>query len=127
MALRNSVNKFAFCLFPNIYGVSFTYCKKMPRRSASSSSKNYSPYSRSQSRTPNGYIIFCKFYKETLGREYPNLSPQKRMAKTGEMWNSLPNDLKNSFITFANHDRILKSQSKLDCQCLSQGNIKTTD
>src|SRR4051812_48253376 len=96
----------------------------MPRRSASSSSKNYSPYKH---RPRNAYIIFFQFYKETLGREYPNLSPQDRMAKTGEMWRSLPNELKNSFITFASHDRILKTQSKPDCQCYSQGKIDTTN
>ncbi|CAB4410770.1 unnamed protein product [Rhizophagus irregularis] len=32
--------------------------------------------------------------------------------KTGEMWNSLPNDLKNSFIEFANTERFLKKYSQ---------------
>jgi hypothetical protein len=63
----------------------------------------------SKKRSPNGYIVFYKFYKKILVKDYPNLSPQKRMAKAGELWRSLPNQLKNSFIEYANDYRILNS------------------
>lgn len=63
----------------------------------------------SKKRSPNGYIVFYKFYKKILVKDYPNLSPQKRMAKAGELWRSLPNELKNSFIEYANDYRILNS------------------
>lgn len=52
------------------------------------------------------------FYKNILDKEFPNLSPQKKAMKTGEMWNSLPNDLKISFIEFANTERFLKNYSQ---------------
>ncbi|PKC56838.1 hypothetical protein RhiirA1_499852 [Rhizophagus irregularis] len=63
----------------------------------------------SNKRSPNGYIVFYKFYKKMLVKDYPNLSPQERMAKAGELWRSLPNELKNSFIEYANDYRILNS------------------
>ncbi|RIA79683.1 hypothetical protein C1645_793924 [Glomus cerebriforme] len=64
---------------------------------------------KTKSKSPNGYIFFYKFYKKILEEEYSNLSPQNRMKKSGEFWRSLPNDLKNSFIEYANDYRILNS------------------
>ncbi|PKY40182.1 hypothetical protein RhiirA4_415658 [Rhizophagus irregularis] len=69
--------------------------------------------SRTNNNSPNCYIIFYSmFYKKILDKEFPNLSPQKMAMKTGEMWNFLPNDLKNSFIEFANTERLLKNYSQ---------------
>ncbi|CAB4397331.1 unnamed protein product [Rhizophagus irregularis] len=56
----------------------------------------------------NGYIIFFKFYKKILDKEYPKLTSQEKAIKAGEKWRHLPVDLKNSFIEFANNERLLK-------------------
>ncbi|RIA90364.1 hypothetical protein C1645_876149 [Glomus cerebriforme] len=58
----------------------------------------------------NCYIIFyTDFYKKILDKEFPNLSPQEKAIKAGEKWNSLSDELKNSFIEYANNKRLLKN------------------
>jgi hypothetical protein len=67
-------------------------------------------------RSPNKYIIFCKFYKKILDEEFPTLSPRDRAIKAGKLWNFLPRDLQNSFATYANNERILKGSSNSPVQ-----------
>ena len=52
-----------------------------------------------------GYLIFCKFYESTIEREHPGVSPQEKKRICGKEWRKLPNELKNSFIIFANDER----------------------
>ncbi|CAB4467022.1 hypothetical protein RhiirA1_447525 [Rhizophagus irregularis] len=57
----------------------------------------------------NGYIIFYKFYKKILDKEYPKSTSQSIAVIAGRRWRELPNDLKNSFIQFANTERLLQN------------------
>ncbi|RIA81925.1 hypothetical protein C1645_744159 [Glomus cerebriforme] len=57
-------------------------------------------------RSPNGYIIFTKFYNKFI--KETRTQPQYKFKKTGEFWRYIPNDLKNSFIKYANNERLLK-------------------
>ncbi|CAB4415757.1 hypothetical protein RhiirA5_413657 [Rhizophagus irregularis] len=60
-------------------------------------------------KSANGYIIFYSFYKKILDEEFPKLSPKEKAVKAGEIWNSSSNDFKNSFILYADNQRIIKS------------------
>ncbi|CAG8648907.1 17463_t:CDS:1 [Funneliformis caledonium] len=57
----------------------------------------------------NGYITFCNFYKETFQEEYENCRSQREwIAKAAKFWKSLPNHIKNSFIKYANDERLIR-------------------
>jgi hypothetical protein len=72
--------------------------------------KHLPPNQSKRGKPLNGYITFyCKFYKQILDKEYPNLTSQEKAIKAGEKWRFLPVDLKNSFIEFANNERLLKN------------------
>lgn len=63
-------------------------------------------------RSPNKYIIFCKFCKQILDEEYPQLKPQQKAVKAGEFWKYIPKELQNSFAIYAHNDKILKEEPK---------------
>src|SRR4051794_2945472 len=65
-----------------------------------------------KSKPLNPYIIFYKdFYKNILEKDFPDISQQEKIAKTGEAWRNLPNDLKNGFYQYANNKNFLMTQS----------------
>ena len=71
------------------------------------------------SKPPNCYIIFCSFYKKILDKEFPNLSPQEKVVEAGKMWSFLPNELKNSFIKYADDCLKLLATSDTKPTCLN--------
>ncbi|GBB97447.1 hypothetical protein RclHR1_00030004 [Rhizophagus clarus] len=56
----------------------------------------------------NGLSTYYNFYKKILDEEFPNLSHQERIAKANELWNSLSDELRTSFISYAKVDRLLE-------------------
>ncbi|CAB4397320.1 unnamed protein product [Rhizophagus irregularis] len=64
--------------------------------------------SKKSHKPSNSYIIFLKFYKKILDEEYPKLSSREKAKYAGKIWGFLPNNLKNSFIAYANNERLLK-------------------
>src|SRR5256885_13182049 len=56
----------------------------------------------------NGYIVFCHYYREICKEEFPDLTPQQRFSKFGQVWKQLPIDLKNSFTRFAETEKLLR-------------------
>src|SRR4051794_25641505 len=63
-------------------------------------------------RPPNAYIIFTKFIKDHLKNKFPHLRPSQRMRKAGEIWRSLPLELKNDFFIYSNNYRKLMAPSQ---------------
>src|SRR4051794_20510266 len=65
-----------------------------------------------KSKPSNAYIIFYKdFYKKILEKEFPDMSQQEKIAKTGEAWRNLPNNQKNEYYQSANNNKFLMTQS----------------
>ncbi|GBB90192.1 hypothetical protein RclHR1_17080001 [Rhizophagus clarus] len=67
-------------------------------------------------RSPNKYIIFCKFYKKILDEEYPQLSPQEKAGRAGKFWHYIPNELKNSFEIYAHHEKLIRNNHPSNAQ-----------
>ncbi|PKY40177.1 hypothetical protein RhiirA4_530939 [Rhizophagus irregularis] len=58
-------------------------------------------------------MFYFRFYKLILDKEFPNLLPHKKLAKAGEMWESLPTELKNSFNLYHKRERSLNEFKKI--------------
>jgi hypothetical protein len=69
------------------------------------------PKSPKSPRKYTNYLLFCKLYKPILEKEYPKISPQERLRKCGQTWNSLSNEQKNQFTIYANDERRLSDPS----------------
>lgn len=51
---------------------------------------------------------YYSFYEKILDEEFPNLSHQERVAKANELWNSLSEELRTSFIHYDEVKRLLE-------------------
>ncbi|PKY16270.1 hypothetical protein GLOIN_2v1883656 [Rhizophagus irregularis DAOM 181602=DAOM 197198] len=51
---------------------------------------------------------YHSFYKKILDEEFPNISQQERVAKANELWNSLSDELRTSFIQYDEVKRLLE-------------------
>ncbi|RIA81926.1 hypothetical protein C1645_836185 [Glomus cerebriforme] len=60
-------------------------------------------------RPPNAFSLFFKHNKDLLRENYPQLSSRERLKQAGKIWNSADAKLRNSFIKYANDERILKN------------------
>ncbi|RIA81924.1 hypothetical protein C1645_744158 [Glomus cerebriforme] len=76
---------------------------------------NILPPPQKKKKPLNGYMIFFLLFHKTLKEQYPHLNSKQQAVKAGEIWRSFSNDLKNSFIEFANDERILSEmRDKID-------------
>ncbi|PKK72656.1 hypothetical protein RhiirC2_373644, partial [Rhizophagus irregularis] len=58
-------------------------------------------------KSPNGFSIFFKLYRNILKNQHPTFTPQQIMREAGAFWRSLSNELKNSFIIYARDESAL--------------------
>jgi hypothetical protein len=54
------------------------------------------------------FSTYYSVYKKILDEEFPNITHQEKVAKANELWNSLSDDLRTSFIKYAKINRLLE-------------------